>query len=232
MQEAGNKLSRDTNKGSYRAFRKVVLMCIELIRQFYDVPRYFRILGQNGAEQFVSYSNAGIQPQPQGMMVNGYPMEAGVDVGYRLPEFDVDVTAQKQSPYTKMSQNELALQFYSAGFFAPANADAAMSCLDMMDFDRKDFVMQRIQQNGLLYQQLMATQQMAMQLAAALDSATGTQTLAAIQQQFGVSGAGGGNPVPGKQMAQGLDTLGGESGKEAKVTKNARTQAAEASAPR
>ncbi len=232
MQEAGNKLSRDTNKGSYRAYRKVVLMCIELIRQFYDVPRYFRILGQNGAEQFVSYSNAGIQPQPQGMMVNGYPMEVGVDVGYRLPEFDVEVTPQKQSPYTKMAQNELALQFYSAGFFAPANADAAMSCLDMMDFDRKDFVMQRIQQNGLLYQQLMAVEQMAMQLAAALDNATGTQTLPAIQAQFGGAGAGGGNPVPGKQMAQGLDTLGGESGKESKVTKNARTQAAEASAPR
>ena len=233
MQEAGNRLSRDSNKGSYRAFRKVVLMCIELMRQFYDVPRYFRILGQNGFEQFVSFSNSGLLPQPQGTMVNGFPMEAGVDVGYRLPLFDVEVTAQKQSPYTKMAQNELALQFYSAGFFAPQNADAAMSCLDMMDFDRKDFVMQRIQQNGLLFQQLMAAQQLAMKMAAMLDSATGSQFLGAVQAQFGMTqGAAPGNPLPGRQAAQGLDALGGESTGESKVTKNARTRAAQSAAPR
>lgn len=233
MQEAGNRLSRDSNKGSYRAFRKVVLMCIELMRQFYDVPRYFRILGQNGFEQFVSFSNSGLLPQPQGTMVNGFPMEAGVDVGYRLPLFDVEVTAQKQSPYTKMAQNELALQFYSAGFFAPQNADAAMSCLDMMDFDRKDFVMQRIQQNGLLFQQLMAAQQLAMKMAAMLDSATGSQFLGAVQAQFGMTqGAAPGNPLPGRQAAQGLDALGGENTGESKVTKNARTRAAQSAAPR
>lgn len=233
MQEAGNRLSRDSNKGSYRAFRKVVLMCIELMRQFYDVPRYFRILGQNGFEQFVSFSNSGLLPQPQGTMVNGFPMEAGVDVGYRLPLFDVEVTAQKQSPYTKMAQNELALQFYSAGFFAPQNADAAMSCLDMMDFDRKDFIMQRIQQNGLLFQQLMAAQQLAMKMAAMLDSATGSQFLGAVQAQFGMTqGAAPGNPLPGRQAAQGLDALGGEGTGESKVTKNARTRAAQAAAPR
>lgn len=53
MQEAGSKLSRDNIKASYRAFRKVVLMVIELIRQFYDVPRCFRIMGERGAAQFV-----------------------------------------------------------------------------------------------------------------------------------------------------------------------------------
>ena len=31
------------NEESYRAFRHVVLMVIELIRQFYDIPRCFRI---------------------------------------------------------------------------------------------------------------------------------------------------------------------------------------------
>ena len=51
--------------------------------------------------------------------------------------FDVEITAQKQSPYTKMAQNELALQFYSAGFFNPQMADQALACLDMMDFPRK-----------------------------------------------------------------------------------------------
>lgn len=231
MQEAGSKLSRDINKGSYRAFRKLMLMCIELIRQFYDVPRMFRILGSAGAEEYVQYSNQGILPQPQGMMLDGVPMEMGVEVGYRLPVFDIEVTAEKQSPYSKMAQNEMALQFYSAGFFAPQNADAALACLDMMDFDRKDFVVQKIQANGTLMQMLQQTQQVAMQLAATLDREHGTQLAASMAQQFGIAealpGSGAGQP-----SAQRLTAPGESSKGESSVTKNARTRVAESTTPR
>ena len=146
MQEAGSKLSRDSNKSAYRAFRKVVLLVIELIRQFYDLPRCFRIVGQSGAQEFVRYSNAHLAAQPQGT-------EFGVELGYRLPLFDIEVTAQKASPYSKMSQNELALQFFTAGLFDPKAAEQALACLDMMDFDRKDFVTQKIAANAELYRQ-------------------------------------------------------------------------------
>lgn len=150
MQEAGSKLDRDSSKASYRAFRKVCLMVVELIRQFYDMPRCFRILGEDGAARFVHYSNAGLQPQSQGMAL-------GVDLGCRLPLFDIEITAEKQSPYSKMSQNELALQFYSAGFFHPQQAEQALACLDMMDFDRKRFVMQSIARNAERYRQAAAS---------------------------------------------------------------------------
>lgn len=234
MQEAGSKLSRDTNKGSYRAYENVILMCIELIRQFYDVPRMFRIVGTGGAEQFVTYSNQGLQPQPQGTMVGGVPMEMGVEVGYRLPLFDVKISAEKQSPYTKLAQNEMALQFYSAGFFSPENADAALSCLEMMDFDGKDGIMQRIQANGTLYQMLLQTQQLAVQLAAVLDQEHGTQLAAQMAQRFGpgMLQSAPGTAVPGKRAAQGLDALGGSGLKESGITKNARTRTAQASSPR
>lgn len=148
MQEAGSKLSRLSNKASYRAFRKVVLLVIELIRQFYDLPRQFRIIGNAGAQEYITYTNAGLAPQPQGN-------EMGVDMGYRLPLFDVEISAEKQSPYSRMSQNELALQFYSAGFFSPQNYSQALACMDMMDFPKKDTIMQKIAQNGMLYQQAM-----------------------------------------------------------------------------
>ena len=71
-------------------------------------------------------------------------MDLGRDMGYRVPLFDVTVSAQKQSPYTKLSQNELAIQFFNAGFFAPTRAEQALACLEMMDFDRKDLVMKSI----------------------------------------------------------------------------------------
>lgn len=232
MQEAGSRLDRDGNKGSYRAYRKVILMCIELVRQFYDTPRCFRIIGEQHREEFVSYSNAGIQPQAQGELVNGVPMELGVDVGYRLPLFDVEITAEKQSPYSKMAQNELALQLYSAGFFAPQNADAALAALEMMDFDRKDFVIQRIQTNGTLKQMLEQTQMIAVKIAQMLDAETGRKVAPQLAQRFGGMGqATPGSAAPGLEAAQGMEALGAEKA-ESSITKDARTRVADATAPR
>lgn len=141
MQEAGSKLSRDGNKASYRVFRKVCLLIIELVRQFYDLHRCFRIAGPNGEESYVNFSNAHIVPRHLGEQM-------GQDLGFYTPVFDVEVTAQKQSPYTKMSQNELALQFFGAGFFDPARAEQALACLEMMDFDRKDMVIKSIRERA------------------------------------------------------------------------------------
>ena len=142
MQEAGSKLSRDSNRAAYRAFRKICLMVIELIRQFYGLPRCFRIVGNQGTEEFIRYSNQGITGVQDGL--------TGLT---RVPLFDISVSAQKQSAYSRMSQNEMALQFYSAGFFDPRNAQAALLCMDMMDFDRKEMVMQRIAVNAQQYAQ-------------------------------------------------------------------------------
>ena len=197
MQEAGSKLSRDNSKASYRAFRKIINMVIELIRQFYDAPRSFRIIGQNGMQEFVSYSNAGIMPQAQGM-------EMGVDLGYRLPMFDIEVSAQKASPYSKLSQNELALQFFSAGLFNPMIADQALAVLEMMDFDRKDMIMQRIMQNAMMYSQTM----------------------------MGMGGMPMGGMPGAAPNPQGSENLGGEAPTgESSVTKNARARVAASSSP-
>lgn len=224
MQEAGSKLSRDNNKASYRAFRKLCLMVVELIRQFYDLPRCFRIMGENGAARYVQYSNAGIQPQMQGI-------DFGMDMGMRLPLFDIEITAQKQSPYSKMSQNELALQFFNAGFFNPQIADQALACLDMMDFDRKDFIMQKISQNGGMYQQMLMMQQQMLQLGAMVDAAHGTSEVTdGLLNQFGMqsyqvqgnaSGSAEDNSALGGDMKTG----------EAENTKKARQRVADSTSP-
>lgn len=225
MQEAGSKLSRDANKSAYRSFRKLCLMAIELIRQFYDLPRCFRIMGENGVARYVQYSNAGITPQAQGM-------EFGTDMGFRVPLFDIEVTAQKQSPYSKMSQNELALQFFGAGFFNPQIADQALACLDMMDFDRKEFIMQKISQNGGMYQQMMAMQQQMIMLAKMVDQARGSNIAEQLMAQFAgqapvVAIDGGSQP-----NVEDKEALGGkEGGAEASNTKKARQRVAESTDP-
>ena len=223
--EAGSKLSRDSNKGSYRAFRKVCLLVVELIRQFYDVPRSFRIIGENGAAKFVKYSNDNIIGQPQEEI-------AGIKFGARMPLFDIEITAQKQSPYSKMAQNELALQFYNAGFFNPQMSDLALACLVMMDFDRKQFVMQKISQNGTLYQQVMMLQQQMLSMAQIVDGHEGTnladQIAAGIMGGAPVAAISGSTP-PADKVRE-TEALGGEAA-EPSVTKKARERVAESTSP-
>lgn len=158
LQEASGKGSRDSSRSSYRAFSEIVELVIELVRQFYDMPRKFRIAGEMGADEFTTYSNAGLKPQPQKNL-------DGSDAGVRLPVFDLKVEPQKRNAYTRMSQNELALQFYNAGFFAPQNADGALTVLGMMEFEGKDQIMQKIAENSTLAQQLAKYQQLALALA-------------------------------------------------------------------
>ena len=66
LQEASGKGSKDSTQTSYRAYTQIVELCIELIRQFYNIPRQFRIVGEYGMQKFESYDNAGIVKQYQG----------------------------------------------------------------------------------------------------------------------------------------------------------------------
>ena len=161
LQEAGGKLSRDMLKTSYRAFTEECYLVIELIRQFYDVPRWFRIVGQAGQEEFVQYSNANIRPQ-------ALAGEYGQESGSRVPVFDIKVRAYKANAFSRLSQNELAKEFFGAGFFNPQLADQALACIEMMDFEGKDAVERKISQNGTLYQQVLMMQQQMQRMAAML----------------------------------------------------------------
>lgn len=175
LQEAGNKIDRDNDKGSYRAYRKIGKLMLELIRQFYTDDRVFRITGDNGNTEYAVFNNA--------KMRAGTQMIAGQIFATKEPDFDIDIRAQKQSPYSKLSQNELALQFYNAGFFNPELSQQALMCIDMMDFDGKDKIRQMIQQNGSMYQQMQQMQQLLMMSAQALAEKGDPRVLQALQQQ-------------------------------------------------
>ena len=46
----------------------------------------------------------------------------GVELGSREPVFDIVVSAEKKSTFSRLSQNETAKECYQLGFFAPQNA--------------------------------------------------------------------------------------------------------------
>lgn len=183
LQEAGSKLSRDMIQTSYDCFEEINNLCIELIRQFYDTPRSFRITGDKGQQEFVTYTNSQIKPEEQGS-------DFALELGSRMPIFDIKVRAQKNNPFSRLSHNELALQFYNAGFFNPQLCDQAIACLEMMDFEGKDDVLQKIELNGTLYQQVQSLQQQMLQLAQIVDSQNGTNITQQMVQEFSAGGAG------------------------------------------
>lgn len=148
LQETAGRSSKAATKASYRAYARLVTMVIERIRQFYDLPRQFRILGPGGVEKFMFYSNENIRAQQMGIPF-------GAESGIRMPVFDIDVKPQRQTAYTRLSQNELAVELYSMGVFNPAMADQALMLLDMMDFTGKEELRARIEQNMMMYQMTM-----------------------------------------------------------------------------
>ena len=158
QQEAAGRTSRDGNKGTYRAYAKLLEMVIERIRQFYDIPRSFRILGSSGTYEFTQFDHSGLVLQPN-------PGLAGQEMGWRKPVFDIKVSAQKQNAYSKMAQNELALQLLSAGVFNPDLSDQSLALLSMMDFSRKDDLARTVEQNGMMRKWMAMWQQMALELA-------------------------------------------------------------------
>jgi hypothetical protein len=209
LQEASGKTSRDMTQGSYRAYTEIVELCIELVRQFYTLPRTFRITGTMGQEAFTQVSSAPMLPKPVYM--------GDVLLGTELPVYDVKIRAQRRSAYSRMSQNELALQLYGAGFFEPARTDQALVCLGMMEFEGKDELMQQIARNGTLYDKLMQAQQLALTLLQRYDPDSAPQMAAAM-----------GMALPGAPTQQQTAAAGTpmQTGGESAVTAKAREQTA------
>ena len=186
LQEAGSKLSRDMLKGSYRAFTAVCNMALEVIRQFYDLPRTFRIVAAGG-ESYVTFDNAA-------MLIKNQGTDFGASMGQRLPVFDILVRPQKSNPYSKVAQNEMALEFYRMGFFNPQMADQALSCMEMMDFDGKDQIVARVSEAGGMQKQLAQMQEQMAQMVSLIQS---------MQAGPGMA-PGGMGAVPGGPMEPGM----------------------------
>ena len=216
LQEAAGKGSRDSNQASYRAYEKIVKLCIELIRQFYTLPRKFRILGEYGAMQFVQYSNAGLMQQQPGF--NG-------EMGYRKAEFDIKVYAQKRSVYTKVANNEMAIQFFQMGFFNPQMAEQALMCLEMMDFDNKDEIMQKVSRNAMVFQKFAFYMQQCMMMASATGNVGLAQQASMDMQQY----LGTAVQIPNGSASASIGQMNPE---ESGVTRNARQRTANTTAPK
>ena len=161
MQEAGGRIDRAKTLETYNAQEQIAQMVISRIQEFYSTSRIFRILDDDNEIKFLEYKSK--------IDTSGFP---------KLPFFDIEITAEKAAPYKAISQNELMLQFYSARFFDPANAQPALACLSGMDFDGKDNVAKTIRNNNTIIQQLL-------KLATIVDATYGTNLTSQISASPG-----------------------------------------------
>ena len=205
MQEAGSKTSRMHISNSYNAENEIAEMVIERIRQFYDLPRTFRIIGNDAVVKYMEFTNEQMQLRSAGL-----DFTTGTEY-MRLPSFDVEISASKASPYSKMAQNEQALQMYAQGFFNPQNSDQALAVLEQMDFDHKDKVVKKIEENGTMYdmiQQLMGALQVSNQIIGEL---TGQDLMSGMPNPAMMGGASeqGQAPAPAPKSNSLGEDMGG-----------------------
>jgi hypothetical protein len=118
LREAGAKSSRDGIEETYRAYIRIVSMIIELVGQFYDSSRVFRIVGEDGNAEYLSFSGKELRGN-----------------GSYKPFFDIEISATKRSPTEADQKNELARDLYEKGAFDRENAQKTLMMLELMDFE-------------------------------------------------------------------------------------------------
>ena len=212
LQEAGNKTSRDMIQASYRSYMEECHLSIELIRQFYDEQRCFRITGDTGKNEYIQYSNANLQDQVLPVAYEGQDLEPGYTPATRRPIFDIVVKPQKRSPYSKMAQNEMAKELYQMGFFNPQLAEQSLTALELMDFDGLEKVRDRVQQGQTLLAQMQQMQMMMEKMGLIIQALTGRDVLGGLNA-----------PSTGPETAQnrGKPAKGGSMGQAQKAAQSA-----------
>ena len=207
LQEAGNKQSRDLIGSSYRSYTRECYLAIELMRQFYDETRSFRITGETGKYEFVDFNNKMMQGEPIPPAYAGQELEEGYVELFRKPVYDIVIKPQKRSPYSKLSQNELAKEMYGMGFFNPQLAEQSMTALEIMDFDGIEAVKERVQQGQTLMNMVNQMAQELTMLKGAMGMATPNGVAMPAPNN---AGSGGGMGQAQKQAQKSTMTSYGE----------------------
>lgn len=231
LQESGNKTSRAMISKTYNAFREVCELCIELIRQFYDIPRTFRVLGERGQYEYKSFDASALRGKAT--------EEFGVSFTGKDPEFDLEVRTYKSNPYSRAAQNQDAINFYNMGFFNPQNDIPSLAALNMLEFEGKEKVIETIQKNGQMHRVFTQFLPTMIQAVAAVDRAQGTNNAEMIAGALGMElpqmpTAQGDAPEAGEKKAEiaKTDSMGQKVADEHSVVKNAKARAAATTAAR
>ena len=138
LQEAGSKVMRDVIASSFDAFSSVIKLIIELIRQFYEEERCFRITKPNtDGYEYIDFSGKEIKEKA---------IRLGDDILYRIPEFDVEVRTIKSSAFSRFTQNETIAELFKMGLFSPEKKAEALIALDALELEGKNRIIEMVKE--------------------------------------------------------------------------------------
>lgn len=164
LQNTGQKLSRANIDDTYDSYKQVIYMVVELIRQFFKRENTYRITDENGKKDFISFSNKEMYSQDTDIF--GFP-----NGNVRRAEYDINITAQKENPFTRETNNQTINALWTSGYFAPENMPISVFVLKSMNFDGRDQLIEAMQEymeeqeaQQVQAQQVQAEQQQAEQM--------------------------------------------------------------------
>lgn len=128
LRQTGEKRTRAIINDTYDAYKRIIYMMIELMRQFYSEKRTYRITDELGQKRFATLDSSVMFRQKWG--------EGGVELSRIM--FDIDVVPQHEDPLSREAANGTIMTFYNSGMLAPENAAMAVTALKNMQFDGKE----------------------------------------------------------------------------------------------
>jgi hypothetical protein len=135
---AHNKLIRFV---SFAGKKDIIPIFGELIRQFYTVPRCFRVISPNdldtSSKEYIVYENSGISGLKQTADTEGEEWS-------RHPVFDISIAAEKIVDSKRAELNSMAKELYTMGVFEPQNRESARLLIEMMDFEGRDELLSKL----------------------------------------------------------------------------------------
>ena len=189
LQSAGQKLSRANIDDTYDAYKELVAMVIELIRQFYDTEEMYRVTDENGVKSFITFSNAEMYER----LSDSLGFMGGE---WRAAEYDIDVIPQRQNPFTRETNNQTINALWAGGYFLDQNYEQAIIALNCMHFDSRDKLVSLMQER---HEQMMQMQNPLTASGGSLPLSGGVYG-GASGGNVPVSGGASGGNVPTQQM--------------------------------
>ena len=133
LQEAGGKLSRAMIDDSYDSFKEIVVMVIELMREFFTDNRFYKVTDDYGLSRFVCFP--GDEFSSDGAFGGSWNRNAPI-------ELDISVVPQKKNPFQRESNNKTIMELWKEGFFNIQNIDSSLIAIQTMSFDGKEKVIE------------------------------------------------------------------------------------------
>lgn len=128
LRQTGEKRSRALINDTYDSYKRIVILMLELMRQFFEEKRVFRTTDEMGQKSFDEFDNSM-------MYERSFGTRGAI---WKKLAFDIDIVPQRENPLSRESTNNTILTIWNNGMLMPENSENSIIALKSMSFDGKE----------------------------------------------------------------------------------------------